>query len=309
MSTNVNPAPGATPPAPVPAPESGPSATPQVAPTPQAEGTSTSPPVEPQPPSPTKREEIYKQYYDQQPAVEQPPVAAPGEPLAQADAAPQPVAEPTDAQRLAQVEQTLTQVSEALTKIASGQPQPAQPTTPTEPQPQADWVEQLREGKRSDAEQTLANVVAKLIEPQLTQQASETSRVETELRAFVDDLRTKNSEIMPLEDLIGLKARQRLETAQSEGKIKSTDEYVKEYKAAVLDAVEDAKKIVQSYRAAGKSEGATVRQEVVGSSTLAPTPVESNRQPAPPQQVQEESAADYLAKREREALERRGWAN
>jgi len=120
-------------------------------------------------------------------------------------------------------------------------------------------------------------------------------RVENEVTNFINDLRGKNPDLLPLEELITAKASQKLQAAQDSGRVRSVTDYVNEYKIAVNDAAAEARKIVQSIRGAGKVEGQTRTREVLSTTTIPPNTVDANRSaPAAPAL---ESPNDYITKR------------
>ena len=304
-------------PAPAPAPVSAPQGSPEpIAVQPAAAPAAT--PVEPAPaPNQATREALYQKYYSASGQPPQPvePVQAPvgGEPPAQGGPEPAPAGEPAPGsgpaapdidQRFADFEQ---RIAAMLQQMMGGPAQAPAPTTPTPQAQPADWLELLRQGKVAEGEQALAGKISAVLEDQLANRTLEAVRVETELTKFVTDLRTANQDILDLEDWIGARSRSALDAVIAANKIQSSADYIREYKAAVNAAVDEARKIAQKFRAAGKNEALTTRTQVLSASTLTPNPVDANRQPAPAQEPQAESAESYLQKRLAEQLARKGF--
>lgn len=291
------------------------------------------------PSAPSARDEIYERYnryYGSEPQNNAAPVvsvAASAEPAAQAGLQEDP-AQPTDpnvpsadalppnvAERFSTVEQQLAQIVGVLSQLT--QATQSEPTPPNEPAanaaaaapaaPSADWLELLRQGKVEEAENALASKLANKFVPQAKSEALEMFReqqtVETELTKFITDLRGKNPDLVPLEELIASKAKIRLEAAQATGKLRTTDDYIKAYKDAVNFAADDARKIAQTIRAAGKEDANLRNREVLGASPVAPNAVNVNRATTAQQQaVREDTVEDYLARRRASAARTSGLA-
>lgn len=208
--------------------------------------------------------------------------------------------------RLAKMEEAVGQIATFLSQMShGGQQQPAAQATGTATQaatPGA-WLELLRQGKIAEFEEALANTIAAKFVPQAkseaTTEALDLFRIETELTSYVDDLRRKNPDLMPLEDTIAAKAKVRLEAAQASGKIRSADEYIKAYKNAVEQSVGEARSIIQTIRAAGKEDANTRNREVLSSSTVAPGAVKQVDRTNIPVKTGPvaETPEDYIAKR------------
>lgn len=272
-------------------------------------------------PSQAAREALYQKYYSSVPSQPEPATAPAGggEPPAQGGPEPSEPAVPAPAedldQRFASFEQRiLGAVQQALVGTAQQQPAAPAPNEPAAAQPASagsapgDWLELMRQGKLAEGERALAVRISQEIQDSIASQTLEAVRVEGELTKFVNDLRTSNQDILDLEDWIGLRARGALDTAIAANKIQSSADYIREYKAAVSTAVDDARKLAQKFRAAGKNEALTTKQQVLSASTLTPNTVDANRQPASAQEPQAESAESYLQKRIAEQLARKGIA-
>lgn len=263
-------------------------------------------------PQDQNRREVYaKLYGGQQPAPSAPTEQTP-EPVAQTEQTqqepePQDVTPPPDAgeTRLAKMEEAITQISTFLSQLTqpSAPQQPSQPpAAPAVKQPGA-WLEALRQGDVAKFEELLADTIAEKFVPrtksEATTEALDMFRIETELTSYVDDLRRKNPDLMPLEDTIAAKAKVRLEAVQAAGKVRSADEYIKAYKNAVTESVGEARKIIQTIRAAGKEDATVRNREVLSSSPVAPNAVSQGEKGVvtKPQTNVPETTEDYIARR------------
>lgn len=204
--------------------------------------------------------------------------------------------DPPTPDRLSSVEATLAKVTEALAGITQAlQPKPIDPIAPVVSEDNEFWA-LARAGKLDEAKKSLMKEIADQLTGPITQEAQDRFTIETEANRFINDLRGKNPDLMPLEELITARAAQKIEEASKAGKIKTSKDYLEIYKSSVTSAADDARKIVQSIRAAGKTEGQVRTREVLSSTPLTPTPIEQNRQ-APAVDVPE-STTDYLKRRE-----------
>jgi hypothetical protein len=194
--------------------------------------------------------------------------------------------------RIAQIEEQLAKVTSILTRLAEPEPKLASADVA---KPAPTFVDLLKAGDFDGVEELLAGKAAARAESNAVIKAVEMVRVENEVTNFIADLRGKNPDLLPLEELITTKAAQKLEIAQNSGKITSVKEYVDAYKLAVNSATDDARKIVQSIRAAGKTEGQIRNKEVLSSTTIPPNTVEASHtaaaSPGP------ETTSEYMAKR------------
>jgi hypothetical protein len=144
----------------------------------------------------------------------------------------------------------------------------------------------------------------------VVEQAKSESVVEIETRnainSFINDMRSKNADIIEEEPWITSIAATKLQSAQSAGKIKDHTSYIKEYQLAVSEAVDEVRKRIQRYRANGKDEAMTTRREVISSSPLAPNKVvehgETEAKPTEP----DISPESYIRKRQAMLDARRG---
>lgn len=267
----------------------------------------------------TPRSQLYDKYYAQnQPTQEAAPVTSPTvatEPTTQTEVAqvsvPTPPApQPEDSNKqllelIGQLKSELAEVKQTLTK-------------PTTPDPASivqapSWLELLKDGKVEEAEAALAQKIKTQILPEAVSTASTDARekmqAEYEIQGFIKDLRTNNPDLMPLEAYIANEAQSKLNSLQSEGKIKSTRDFVDTYKRIVSESLTNARNIARTLRGQGKQEGLTIKQEVLSASTVAPNPVQTQPQTTESKEPQPESSQDYIAKRQAWTSQTRGLSN
>lgn len=173
--------------------------------------------------------------------------------------------------------QLMELVQSLKSEIASLKPKPTvveEPKTITTP-----WFEQLRQGNFEGAEQDIINRVKDSVSAEATKkavnEAVETIRIQLEVESYLKDLRGQNPDIAPMERYLRAPVEARLAQAHQNGKIQSSVDYVREYKAAVDAEVLEIRKVTGQYRAAGKNEATTRAKEVLSASTLPPQGVSS----------------------------------
>jgi hypothetical protein len=190
---------------------------------------------------------------------------------------------------------------------------PAPVTSTSSAAAEPGWITKLRDGDIAGAESALAIAIAgKLQGPTVEQavsRAREIARAESNIESFVKDLRVANPEIADMEPFIAMDAQQRLAVVQAAGTIKSTDDAVREYKKAVIDATESARKIAQKLRGSGKTEAMTRNREVLSASTINPQQVDANRtQQTTDTEPVAETTESYFEKRKALESQRKGLA-
>lgn len=201
------------------------------------------------------------------------------------------------------------QLKQQITEVKQNPP-PA-PTQDLTAREKTTFVELLRNGDFEAAEELLATKAAKRMESKLTEQMealqskmSERQKIDKQIESFVSDLRRENPEIVPLEELITVKAQAKIQAA--EGRIKSSEDFIREYKKAVQESVEDAKKLIQSYRGAGKEEAMTTKRTVLSASPISPNGVTSNGEASQVATSPDVSAESYVARRQQWKLAKQG---
>lgn len=280
-------------------------------PTPTPTPTSATPPLGT--PQDEARRALYEKHYG---TTAQPPQdqvqAPPTETTAQVDppadaVAPPATATPTPTDAILAAMQAMQAELAALKAGMPAPPTPLPEPTATEPS----WIALLREGKVAEAEAALKDSIAKQVLPDAVAQAQaqtrEYMRAEAELETFVRELRSANPELAPLEKFITSEANETLTALRAAGKILTTEDAVREYKKAVIEAKDNARKLYQQLRGAGKQEAMVRSTEVLSSTTLAPNSVDQSRtQAAPPSEPATETTEDYFAKRRAAESKARG---
>lgn len=209
------------------------------------------------------------------------------DPVVTETASAEPVVDPRDA-ALAAMAAELAAIKEAVT------PKPA----PAEPVVQEDWLKLLADGKKTEGEQALLKLLAPQIEQQAVQQAIARINMQSEINTYTEKVRADNADILPMEQYIANAANVRIQAAQAAGTIKTPADYVTVYKQAVAAEIENARKLVQTFRGAGKQEANVRNQVVVASPTIKPNAVNTEREAPKPGEPEVEDASSYLAKRQ-----------
>jgi hypothetical protein len=189
---------------------------------------------------------------------------------------------------------------------------PAAPATATPPaEPEPGWIALLREGRVKEAEDALAEAMAKRAQAPMVEQAVARTReimtAQNQVEQFVNEVRAANPDLLVLESYITAEAARALEVVKAAGKIKTTEDAVREYKRAVLDATDTARKLHQTIRGSGKTEAMVRNKEVLSASTLAPQQLNQRTEaPAEASQPEPESMSSYFENRKKAEASRRG---
>lgn len=253
------------------------------------------------------RAAIYERFYaNQAPPTTPTPAEPTPAPTSEPVAAPEPTPTPTPTSTAADPEQLRSIVNEVLKSLmpAPKAPEPT-PTAPVAIVDPTAWVTQLTSGDFKGATEALeAQVLAKVqaqLAPQLQQQtmteAVENFKAETALNEFVNSIRTANADIIKLEPLIAPKIQlQMQEWIQSQNGKVAPLAYVEQYKTVATKEINEARSLIQQFRAAGAGSQQQVKQEVLSSTTIAPTPIQAPQVPTGQPNLQ--SVTDYLTQRQ-----------
>lgn len=169
---------------------------------------------------------------------------------------------------------------------------------PAEQVAQADWLELLAGGKKAEGEQALIKLLGPEIQRQAVQEALQQIDMQRDVNDFVTKVRADNADILPMENYVAAMANARIQQAEAQGLIKTPADRVTVYKQAVNAEIENARKLVQTFRGAGKQEAATRNQTVVASPTIKPNAVNAEREaPKVSGEPDVETPQSYLAKR------------
>jgi len=258
------------------------------------------------------RQAIYERFYaNQAPAAQAPttptPEAAPPTTTVEPAVPTEPATTAPTTPSTPDPEQLRNIVNEVLKSLmpAPKAPEPTAPTAPAAPVDPTAWVAQLTSGDFKGATETLqAQILASVqsqLAPQLQQQtmteAVENFKAETALNEFVNNIRTANADIIKLEPLIAPKIQlQMQEWIQSQNGKVAPLAYVEHYKTVATKEINEARSLIQQFRAAGAGSQQTVKQEVLSSTTLAPTPIQAPQVPTGQPNLQ--SVTDYLTQRQ-----------
>jgi hypothetical protein len=253
------------------------------------------------------RAAIYERFYASQPTTTTTSAAPETPPAEPAPVEPTTVVPTTPPTPSAPDPDQLRNIVNEVIKSLMPAPKPAAPA-PTTPAPVVDptaWVSQLTSGDFKGATETLqAQILASVqsqLAPQLQQQtmteAVENFKAETALNEFVSSIRAANADIIKLEPLIAPKIQlQMQEWLQSQSEKVAPLAYVEHYKTVANKEINEARSLIQQFRAAGAGSQQTVKQEVLSSTTLSPTPIQAPQVPTGQPNLQ--SVTDYLTQRQ-----------
>lgn len=228
-----------------------------------------------------------------------------GEPVAETPQAVEPVAEPAAVEPVAPVLDANTLalqavVAELAALKAQMAPKP-EPVKPAEQIAQADWLALLAEGKKAEGEKALLQLLGPDIQRQAVQEALQQIDMQRDINDFVTKVRADNADILPMENYVAAAANARIQQAEAQGLIKTPADRVTVYKQAVTAEIENARKLVQTFRGAGKQEAAVRNQTIVASPTIKPNSVNAEREaPKGAGEPEVETAQSYLAKRQQQ---------
>jgi hypothetical protein len=230
-------------------------------------------------------EQKYARLYTN-PATPQPPVATPS---------PAPVAPMIIPQELTD---TLQRLSQEVQELRQSRPA----SSPVPPVPAVGWVEKIRQGDFEGAEQVLTANVRQSIEKEVKSKAYEdalaATQVQLEIDRHIQKVRMENPEIARFERYLQAPVNSRVEAARAAGRIKSSEDFIREYKAAVDNEVTELRNLGLQYRADGKTEALTRTTQVMGAFTPAPQQVGEHAPGIAPPSQQGESTQDYFARRQ-----------
>ncbi len=225
---------------------------------------------------------------------------------------PTPQAQDPNAAVLGTLQALRDEISSLKAQIPASVASPA-PSTPVATK--LEWVKKIQEGDFDGAQQSLQNSVEIAIQPRIEaarqqayQDALSASQVNLEMDRFLQATRQANPDILPFEKYLHGPVSERLQLAQSAGRVKSTADFLREYKSAVADEVTNIRNLSLTIRGEGKNEALSRTTDVLRSTALNPQQVQSNQTPqgATPQNQQGESNDDYFSRRRADEARRRG---
>lgn len=283
---------------------------PPVAPDPQVAAPAAPPPTEPPTPQMAARQELYKKYYGEGEA--QPPAGEP--PTGEPPAAPPPAAPDPNQLLMEQIQAMNAQIAALKEQLQpTPPPPPTPPPTPPDPNMKAykDWIDALIQGDAEGAQRLIreqTEAIVKERERSVVDGAVQMVRAEDEIRRFTEEVRAKNADLMPMERQISLAVDARMAEHQTSGTIKDLQSYTETFKQVLTEEVEEARKILQQWRAAGKDDASVLQREVLNSTPMTPTPPSAPPGTPAPNMRAPESGQDYLKRRMAQGMARRGLA-
>lgn len=180
---------------------------------------------------------------------------------------------------------------------------------PEAPKPLTPWFDQLRQGQWEEAEKDLTNRIRQQVSGETQQRAVEEAvermRIEMAVDAYKNEVFTKFPEIAPMERYLRAPVEARMQAAVTAKKINNSGDFIREYKSAVDDEINELRKISQQYRAAGSEQARVRTQEVLSATPLVPQQVQQQN-PNQDQTPQPENTNDYFSRRAAQAAKLRG---
>ena len=175
------------------------------------------------------------------------------------------------------------------------------------------WVDYIREGDYKGAEAAMEARVAKGLEGKFNEvrqaaynDALSANDANYQMREYVAAVKAANPDIAKMQKYLEAPVAARIETARQAGKIKSTQDLVTAYKAAVDAEVADLRNLGLQFRAAGKDEALTRSSQVISSTALTPQQVSNERITSSETTEQGESTESYFARRRQDGSRRHG---
>ena len=229
-------------------------------------------------------EQKYARLYSQAPQVQAPQTS--------------PVTSPAPQALSPEITETLSALRQELAELRARTPQA--PQTPT-PAP-VGWVEKIRQGDFEGAEKALTETVRSQIIREVEDQAFQKSTAATQVQLAIDrhltQVRLTNPDLARFERYLEAPVNTRVEAARVAGRIRSSDDFVREYKSAVDAEVLELRNLGLQYRAEGATQAMTRQQTVQNAFTPPPQQVGDHTTPNPALSQQGESTEDYFTRRQ-----------
>lgn len=214
-----------------------------------------------------------------------------------------------------QVVSTLQALQNEIASLKAQIPQSvAAPNRSTPAETQIDWINKIREGDFTGATASLKQSIQAELLPQIEsarqqayQDATAAGQVQLEMREYMNSVRSTNPDLLPFERYLTGPVNEGMQLAQNAGRIRSTTDFIREYKTVVDGEVTKLRNQVLQVRGAGKDEALSRQLDVTRSTTLNPQQVQSTQSQTTAQQnSQGESTDDYFARRKADEGRRRG---
>lgn len=212
-----------------------------------------------------------------------------------AQSEPAAVIEPVPAEP-GQVPDTNQVLQSVVAELAALKAQLTPPPKVEAPKTQEDWLKLLADGKKSEGEKALAALLGPEIEKAAVAKALQQITVEREIDTFASKVRSDNADIIQMEPYVAQAAFNRIQQVMQNN---PTADYVTVYKQAVTAEIENARKLVQTFRGAGKQEAVTRQTQVLSTPTIKPNAVNLERDaPKADGEPEVETPQSYMAKRQ-----------
>lgn len=218
-------------------------------------------------------------------------------------------------QLLEYISNLVKKVESLESRLGNNSTQPkTEETKPTEEKVKGKWIQLLADGKIEEAEAAMREALGvKTVDEQaIRTEAARTAMEQIKAQQRIDDInnniRKNNPELVKMESFIGSRLQASMQDAVDSGKIKNPSDYVQFYETSLNKLVDEARGIIQEFRAAGAQQATVVKKEVLSSQTLPPNSV-TNREPAKSDDTEvDDSPLDYFEKRKQLMLRQRGMA-
>jgi hypothetical protein len=211
---------------------------------------------------------------------------------------------------VAEIAQLKASFAQQLDEFKASMPKPQATPAPVVGDP--GWVDLIRQGNFEGAEKALIARTRETLKQELQGQAYQEALIATniqlEIKDYTNKVRAENPDIIPLEPYLQAPINARVEAAKASGRIKSNEDFVREYKLAVDEEVKKLRNITLQYRADGKTEAQVRQQVVLGSLPLTPQATSIRGEGSTQTELQSETATDYFARRKADEARRHGMA-
>ena len=281
----------------------------------------------------TKRDEIYKKYYEQQsenklennnqnnqqtaPQPPQPETKVEDAPVVETPVEPVEEVENEAVTFLRGMYEETKALKQQLAEMQAKINQPSAPSVevkPTQPVAEDDWIEALRAGDFEKAKRLVREDVKKEIQTSLRDELVSTTtanvttlqRVEQDVMQFTNKIRADNPELTPFEPYISSVTGTRVDAEIASKGITDPVQYAEVFKRVLNEEVDKARKIASQMRAAGKTDATTVQKEILSTTTVAPNTQDQMRGALnKPEEPKFDSVEDYIKKRQTNLSSRR----
>ena len=206
-----------------------------------------------------------------------------------------------------QIVAAMEQMANELAALKANVPPPPPPA----PLNETAWVDKIREGDYKGAQAALAAQVRRemaadleAVQRKAYNDALSATQVNIEIEKHLSSVRATNPDIVQFERYLEPIVANRVQQAKDAGRIKSTSDFLREYRTALDFEVGELRKLGLQFRAAGKDEATSRNREVLTSSPLQPQQLQL-QQGAGDQATEVEDTQGYFARRRADEMHRR----